>query len=180
MNHAEIAILRDLIALRRAGAIAAVYCDAGVLRVVFHDGKVIAARKPSRYKLVLAIVQGAYGKGGRMSPARIKREVERCDEHIAAFREQRPLPPALISTLGITDWQIERELILREIPPSAWPEEWIADALFPERRGWPCRAYRTLGAKTALVEFFDGTAVFTAAANVRERSAGANPLREGL
>lgn len=58
MTHAEIAILRDLIALRRAGAIAAVYCDAGVLRVEMLDGKVIGARKPSRYKLVFDIVRG--------------------------------------------------------------------------------------------------------------------------
>lgn len=57
MTHAEIAILRDLIVLRRAGAIAAVYCDAGVLRVVFHDGKVIAARKPHRYERVLFAVK---------------------------------------------------------------------------------------------------------------------------
>lgn len=113
-----------------------------------------------------------------MTAAALKRQLVQCDRQIAEYREQIPLVPALLSTRGILDWQIERALLLREISPAAWPEEWIADALYPERRGWPCRAYRTLGASTALVEFFDGLAVFTAAANVRARTAGANPLRE--
>lgn len=111
--------------------------------------------------------------------AALKRQLARCDQQIAEYREQPQLIPALLSTRGILDWQVERALILRELPLGEWPEEWCGDAVFPERRGWPCRAYRTLGAHTALVEFFDGTAVFTAAANVRERNA-ANPLREVL
>jgi hypothetical protein len=112
--------------------------------------------------------------------AALARQLVQCDRQIAEYREQLPLVPALLSTRGILDWQIERGMILASISRVAFPEEWIGDAQFLDRRGWPCRAYRTLGAKTALVEFFDGTAVFTAAANVRERSAGANPLREGL
>jgi|GEM_PF-4823373 len=110
--------------------------------------------------------------------AALKRQLTRCDRQIAEYREQLPLIPALLSTRGIPDWQVERALILGELPLDEWPEEWIGDAVFPERRGWPCRVYRTLGARTALVEFFDGTAVFTAAANVRARNAGANPLLE--
>lgn len=113
-----------------------------------------------------------------MTAAALARQLVQCDRQIAEYRDQIPLVPALLSTRGIVDWQIERGMIIAAISHVAYPEEWIADAPFPERRGWPCRAYRTLGAKTALVEFFDGVAVFTAAANVRERSAGANPLRE--
>lgn len=108
---------------------------------------------------------------------RLKREIERCDQQIAAYSTQQPLVAALLSTRGIVDWQIERGLILRQIPIADWPDEWIGELKHRERRGWPCRAYRTIGRSTALVEFFDGFALFTDAANVRERDAGANPMR---
>lgn len=51
----EIAIIRELLALRRAGALAAVYCDAGHLRVVLNDGRILAAR-PRTYEYLLAAV----------------------------------------------------------------------------------------------------------------------------
>jgi hypothetical protein len=51
MSPREIAILRELLALRRANAIAAVYC------VVLNDGHVFAARKPHRYERVLFAVK---------------------------------------------------------------------------------------------------------------------------
>lgn len=108
---------------------------------------------------------------------KLKREIERCDREIAAIGSQLPLPPAFLAALGCTDWQIERGLILRQIPIADWPDEWIGELKHRERRGWPCRAYRTIGRSTALVEFFDGFALFTDAANVRERDAGANPMR---
>jgi hypothetical protein len=57
MNESAIAIIRALLALRRAGAIAAVYCDAGVLRVMLNDGHVFSARKPERYHRVLFAVE---------------------------------------------------------------------------------------------------------------------------
>ncbi len=57
MSAKEIAILRELLALRRAGVLAAVYCDAGKLRVELHDGHVYAARKPERYQRVLFAVE---------------------------------------------------------------------------------------------------------------------------
>lgn len=57
MNAREIAIIRALLAVRRAGAISAVYCDAGVLRVELLDGHVFAARKPERYQRVLDAVE---------------------------------------------------------------------------------------------------------------------------
>lgn len=57
MNPAQIAIIRELLALRRANAIAAVYCDVGVLRVELPDGHVFSARKPERYARVLFAVR---------------------------------------------------------------------------------------------------------------------------
>lgn len=57
MTARTIAILRELIALRRAGAIAAIYCDAGHLRVEMLDGHVFAARVPHRYERVLFAVR---------------------------------------------------------------------------------------------------------------------------
>lgn len=57
MNPREIAIIRELLALRRANAIAAVYCDVGVLRVELHNGHVFAARHPHRYERVLFAVR---------------------------------------------------------------------------------------------------------------------------
>lgn len=57
MNPAQIAILRELLALRRAGAIAAVYCDAGVLRVELLDGHIFAARNAHCYHRVLFAVR---------------------------------------------------------------------------------------------------------------------------
>lgn len=112
----------------------------------------------------------------RATAAQLAREIEACDRQVAAFSTQAPPVAALLSTRGIMDWLIERGLILREIPLADWPDEWIGETKYRDRCGWPCRAYRTLGRKTALVEFFDGVALFTDAANVRERSAGANPL----
>lgn len=109
---------------------------------------------------------------------KLAREIEACDRQIAAYSTQQPLVAAWLSTRGIVDWQIERGLILSQIPIADWPDEWIGEK-HRDRRGWPCRAYRTLGRKTALVEFFDGFALFTDAANVRERNAGANPLAGG-
>lgn len=57
MKPSEIAIIRELLALRRAGAIAVVYCDAGKLRVELLDGHVFSARKPERYHRVLFAVE---------------------------------------------------------------------------------------------------------------------------
>lgn len=57
MNPREIAIIRELLALRRAGVLTAVYCDAGKLRVELPDGHVFSARKPERYHRVLFAVQ---------------------------------------------------------------------------------------------------------------------------
>lgn len=62
MTPAEIAIIRELLALRRAGEIAAVYCDAGNLRVVLNDGSAVGARIASRYGRVLAVVQARTAK----------------------------------------------------------------------------------------------------------------------
>ena len=62
MTRSEIDVIRELLALRRAGAIAAVYCDAGNLRVVLNDGSVVGARRSSRYGLVLALVQARTAK----------------------------------------------------------------------------------------------------------------------
>lgn len=67
MTRSEIEVIRELLALRRAGAIAAVYCDAGVLRVVLkrrQDGGSalrFALRARSRG------CAGTDTKGGRMS-----------------------------------------------------------------------------------------------------------------
>ncbi len=57
MNPREIAIIRELLALRRAGVLAAVYCDAEKLRVELLDGHVFSARKPERYHRVLLAVE---------------------------------------------------------------------------------------------------------------------------
>lgn len=57
MRPSELAIIRTLLALRRAGAIAGVWCDAGHLRVEMPDGHVFAARKPDRYGRVLDAVR---------------------------------------------------------------------------------------------------------------------------
>ncbi|MBK8200288.1 MAG: hypothetical protein IPK75_18230 [Acidobacteria bacterium] len=57
MNPREIAIIRELLALRRAGQLAGVWCDAGHLRVELPDGHVYAARKPERYQRVLFAAQ---------------------------------------------------------------------------------------------------------------------------
>ncbi len=57
VNAKEIAIIRELLALRRAGVLAAVYCDAGKLRVELLDGHVFSARKPERYHRVLFAVE---------------------------------------------------------------------------------------------------------------------------
>jgi len=56
MTVNEIEVIRKLLALRRSGAIANVYCDAGRLRVVLPDGYVYAARKAQRYQRVLFAV----------------------------------------------------------------------------------------------------------------------------
>ncbi len=57
MTPAAIAIIRDLLALRRAGQLAGVWCDAGHLRVELPDGHVYAARKFERYQRVLFAVE---------------------------------------------------------------------------------------------------------------------------
>lgn len=57
MRPGELAIIRALLALRRAGHIAGVWCDAGHLRVEMPDGHVFAARKPHRYERVLFAVE---------------------------------------------------------------------------------------------------------------------------
>lgn len=57
MNAKEIAIIRALIAHRRAGRLRGVWCDAGRLRVELVDGHVFSARKPERYHRVLFAVE---------------------------------------------------------------------------------------------------------------------------
>jgi len=57
MNENAIAIIRALLALRRAGRLRGVWCDAGYLRVELLDGHVFAARKPERYQRVLDAVE---------------------------------------------------------------------------------------------------------------------------
>ena len=86
--------------------------------------------------------------------SRIRRELARCAREIEAANNQPPLLPALLTTLGITDWQREQQLILAELPVSRWPHEWRNTALYPERFGWPCHAAES--GSHALVMFFDG------------------------
>ena len=57
MTPAAIVIIRELLALRRAGQLAGVWCDAGHLRVELLDGHVFTARKPARYHRVLFAVE---------------------------------------------------------------------------------------------------------------------------
>lgn len=106
--------------------------------------------------------------------AQLKRELERIGHELDAIEKQQPLPLALLSTLGITDWQMERHLVLREIPIANWPHEWRSREIFPERRGWPCHA---LGEDdTVPVIFFDGLATVASASDVVDRTHDANPF----
>ena len=57
MTPAAIAIIRELLALRRADHLAGVWCDAGHIRVEMPDGHVYAARNAQRYQRVLFAVQ---------------------------------------------------------------------------------------------------------------------------
>lgn len=54
MSPAEIAAIRQLLALRRARAIAGVWCDAGYLRVQHPDGRMLRAQNSRGYARVLA------------------------------------------------------------------------------------------------------------------------------
>ena len=63
MNESAIAIIRALLALRRAGQLAGVWCDAGHLRVELPDGHVFAARNPQRYQRVLDAVEQCIAAG---------------------------------------------------------------------------------------------------------------------
>lgn len=54
MTRSEIDAIRELLALRRAGEIAAIHCNSGNLTVHFEDGKVLAAR-PKRYVWLLRV-----------------------------------------------------------------------------------------------------------------------------
>ena len=56
MSPTDLAAIRALIALRRAGFLAGVWCDAGRLRVQLPDGSAFGAR-PGRYHRVLAAVK---------------------------------------------------------------------------------------------------------------------------
>lgn len=54
MTRSELDAIRELLALRRSGKLAAIYCNSGNLTVHFHDGKVLAAR-PKRYAWLLRV-----------------------------------------------------------------------------------------------------------------------------
>lgn len=69
MSPTDLAAIRELLALRRAGVIAAVYCDAGVLRVELLDGHVFAARHPHRYGRVLFAVEQQIAANARKAVA---------------------------------------------------------------------------------------------------------------
>ena len=56
MTRSEIDAIRELLALRRAGEIAAIHCNSGNLTVHFHDGKVLAAR-PKRYVWLVRVAR---------------------------------------------------------------------------------------------------------------------------
>lgn len=57
MSPADLAAIRALVELRRAGHLRGVWCDAGHLRVEMLDGHVFGARKPNRYQRVLFVVE---------------------------------------------------------------------------------------------------------------------------
>lgn len=57
MSPAEIAAIRQLLALRRARKIAGLWCNAGVLRVELLDGHKLHAQEPRGYARVLASVE---------------------------------------------------------------------------------------------------------------------------
>lgn len=44
----------------------------------------------------------------------VEAQIDRCDREIAAMYAQPPVQPAIITTLGILDWEREREMILNE------------------------------------------------------------------
>lgn len=99
--------------------------------------------------------------------SRIRRELTRCAREIEAMENQPPLLPALITTLGITDWERERQLILAELSTTRWPHEWRNTALYPERFGWPCHAAE--GGPLTLICFFDGLSFVAPFSSVRPR-----------
>lgn len=100
--------------------------------------------------------------------ARIRRELVRCAREIESAEQQPPLLPALLTTLGITDWQREQQLVLAELPTSRWPHEWRSTALYPERFGWPCHAAGE--GPNVLVMFFDGLTTVAKGESVRMRA----------
>lgn len=69
MRPGELAIIRALLALRRAGHLVGVWCDAGQLRVEMPDGHVFAARKPHRYGRVLLAVEQQIAANARKAAA---------------------------------------------------------------------------------------------------------------
>lgn len=103
--------------------------------------------------------------------AHIRRALARCAREIDAINamgKQMPLLPAWLTTLGVTDWQREQQLILAELPVGRWPHEWRNTALYPERFGWPCHAAGD--GPNVLVMFFDGLTTVAKSECVRMRS----------
>lgn len=103
--------------------------------------------------------------------ARILKEVHRCAREIEAVKNLPPLFPAWLTTLGITDWERERQLILSALSTTRWPHEWRSTSLYPERFNWPCQAAGD--GPLTLVCFFDGLATVAPCSYVRQRSSHA-------
>lgn len=103
------------------------------------------------------------------------RQLQRCSTEIAEMETQHDVP-ALLVTLGVTDWKREQELIYKLLSVDCFPYEWKWKTRMGERYGQPCAMVAKGRMNSVLLEFPDGYRVVTSLNGIRRRKAqdGAN------
>lgn len=103
----------------------------------------------------------------------IRRALARCDAEQEEIRRRPDVldgtAPALLVTMGMFDWAMERLAILREADPARWPHVWRWKRVLAGYHGWPCRVAVRGRLNSALVVFPDGHMVVTSRNGLRKR-----------